>query len=283
MTTNPQLLSCATLPTNDVKLTAQLAQALAPFSQEVADQLLHPTALHVSEARSAKRTLEALALVPEPARSQEDDQEDDQEEKDQEELALATATASQILVQLQHPSSHRVPEPSLQDKVLVHAADAATSFLLKQHQHNQGWSLSLVAAMDPTSRAVERIFAVVKLFLARNSQMRIEVLNSLIVLHDVPLQQQVDMWVAYHNHSIIQRARKALKDNPTFKEVDLVFYAKLMEKAEQAEEKVDDRKKERMVTEYLINKGLLPATHSHKRAKKDDMTKALTPTTLRRI
>ena len=56
-----------------------------------------------------------------------------------------------------------------------------------------------------------------------------------------------------------------------------------MEKAEQAEEKVDDRKKERMVTEYLINKGLLPATHSHKRAKKDDMTKALTPTTLRRI
>jgi len=216
MATNPQLLSCATLPTNDLKVTAELAQALAPFSQEVADQLLHPTASLVSEARTARITLDALALVPEPARTQdneeeEDDQEDqeDQEEKDQEELALTTATASQILVQLQHPSSQRVPEPPLQDKILVHAADAATSFLHKQQQHNQGWSLSFVAAMDPTSRAVECIFAVVKLFLARNSQMRVEVLNSLVVLHDLPLQQQVDMWVAHYNPTIVQRARKA--------------------------------------------------------------------------
>jgi len=39
---------------------------------------------------------------------------------------------------LQHPNSKRVPEPSLEDKILVHASDAAIAFLHKQQQHNEG-------------------------------------------------------------------------------------------------------------------------------------------------
>jgi len=52
--------------------------------------------------------------------------------------------------------------------------------------------------------------------------------------------------------------------------VDLVFYAKLMEKAEHAEEKVDDQKKERI---KALSPSLLHRLGG-KKAKRDDVRKA---------
>jgi hypothetical protein len=127
-----------------------------------------------------------------------DQEEEEEEEEDKEELTMTTAAAALLSVDLQHPSTKRVPEPTLEEKVLLHDSDAAVAFLHKQQQHNKTWQLSTIKAMDPTSRAVERIFSVVKEFLERNSLMRVEVLNSLVVLHDLSLEQQVNVWLAHH-------------------------------------------------------------------------------------
>jgi hypothetical protein len=81
----------------------------------------------------------------------------------------------------------------------------------------------------------------------------------------------------------IKRARKAIDSNPTYSQVDTIYFAKLLEKSKKAQDKFDDNIKERIITTHLINKGILPSSAANKRAKKEDMAKGLGSNNLKRL
>ena len=275
MALSPNLLSNATLETADAKVMEEVNSVLAGLQGEVQTKLTTPDILPKSDTRANQRTQEAFRLVGAPTTAAEDDDQDDDKDQDDQEdsedeeqedgededetattavTTTTTTTTPVAVLDLRHPSKKLTAQPALQEKRLIHCGDAAKAFLFKQEAHNTSWTGSEVALMDATSRAVERIFAVTKVLMERNTQIRAHVLNCLLVPRDIDQKLLVDIWEEHKGRDIRKKARLAIKANPTTSAVDELYYHHLEEKIAAEQVKVDKKEKEKQLTDLVAKK-----------------------------
>jgi len=154
------------------------------------------------------------------------------------------------------PSSISIPTAKQRSMVMV--SDAAMSFLYHQRKHGSTWrNTDSLATFTATSRHVERMFAVTKIFLARNPNLRIELINSLISLHDLSILELCQIWEAHHSEQVKIQARNVLKSNPKVSDIDTLCFQNLATKASEEEQKQISRGKKRNIEESLIEAGLI--------------------------
>jgi len=237
-------------------------------------------------AASASNTDSRHAIVTEAAQEPEEPEEPEVEdgeivdEYEEEELACGVVVCAHPTLDLSRPDDKRVATPNLQSRVLVHIADAAKSFLFMQEKHNANWSTGASHDFQATSRAVERMFAVTKDFLERNSQTRIEVLSPLAILHDIPLRDLHKIWLEFGNLNLRRKARKALKGCPKTHEIDELHLLKVMEDTKEKGRKITEGEKLKLIGDHLFAVGVL---EQGKRPTKRKMEEALGKDEVKRL
>ena len=108
----------------------------------------------------------------------------DEEERDIEDhilLSPSSFTASPAIIQ--KPSNYSIARPAnleeLKNSLVV---DACRSFLFQVNKHTQHSEINQVSFFLPTSRSAERMFSQTKELLDRNKEMKIEVMNRILLL-----------------------------------------------------------------------------------------------------
>ena len=197
-------------------LESHLSAKLEEYRAEVLKQMSAASASNTDSRHAIELADVVTEAAQEPEEPEEPEVEDGEivDEYEEEELACGVVVCAHPTLDLSRPDDKRVATPNLQSRVLVHIADAAKSFLFMQEKHNANWSTGASHDFQATSRAVERMFAVTKDFLERNSQTRIEVLSPLAILHDIPLRDLHKIWLEFGNLNLRRKARKALKGCP---------------------------------------------------------------------
>ena len=152
-------------------------------------------------------------------------------------------------------------------------ADAAKAFLFEHRKHNGKWMIPDLIHFLPTSRDAERIFSFCKEYLDRNGELRVEVLNALLCLHDIPTEELAKMWQLYWDESIPARAAAALKACPKMEEVDAHYLEKLKNRVAENEQNLGEKEKKGRILEILKEMGVLRQEEG--RYLKRDLVQAL--------
>ena len=147
-------------------------------------------------------------------------------------------------IDLQAPTEKQVTTPTPKEQSTILTQDIVCAFFYQQKKHNStGWKVHPLSTFSATSRKVERVFSITKLFLDRNKDTRIEVINALICLHDFTQQELLDMWKTHRDHLTSQAAGKAIKANPTVREGDAVHWQKPLAKAMDGDKAIERKEK----------------------------------------
>ena len=224
--------------------------AIAPKDQAVQEQLTATMAniIKVSQETSTiqereNRESEATKLVG-ASQAQIELEDGEIGEEQEEEMVLLQGRVTPSTIDLKAPSDKRAPTPQLSERLATVAGDMAKSFLFHQEKHNKDQSLSLTFFMA-TSRKVERSFAITKLFLEKNSETRICVLDALLCLHDFSVTELHSIWQRFWEPSFSTTASKKLASNPTTREGDKIKLVGLLAKADQ-ETKSQEKKRQKV-------------------------------------
>ena len=260
---NPLLLESVPVQQNEgqellgSKLTAKFDQ----YRAELLKQMPLPS---INDADS-RQAIELARVITEsekePEESEEPEEPEEEEEdgeivEEEEELACGVVARVHPTLDLSRPEEKRVATPEICDRELIHITDAAKSFLFMQMKHNANWSTEISRDFQATSRSVERMFAVTKDFLERNSQTRIEILSPLAVLHDIPLSELQRIWLEHSDRDLKKKAQKALKDCPKTRDVDVLHLFKVLADASEKGRKIEEGEKLKTIGDHLVGAGL---------------------------
>jgi len=126
-----------------------------------------------------------------------------------------------------------------------------------------------------TSRSAERMFADTKVFLKRNPKTRIDLLEALVALKDIPSNELAQMWIDFHEkYHVRELARSALKQSATGRSVDDIYLQKLLATVARDEEKLDSMIQEAQIKAKLTELQILePQANKY---LKRDLQKAFT-------
>jgi len=217
------------------------------------------------ENPSERWALEAAGIRTEDLEKKEKGEGEEEEEERQEESEPSeiqrihsNSLQSQAPLTLERPSPIATsPPPPLDKRILTLVADAAKAYLYESQKHNGGWKESEVDFFLPTSRAAERLFSFVKEYLESNPDMRTEVLNSFLALHDLPVPLLVKIWETFWDPSVPSIAAEKLKDCPKISEVDQFYLEQLKKRVEKEERKDHEKLKTERITSILQERGVL--------------------------
>ena len=202
-------------------------------------------------------SIEPVALLVENKERSEKEQGKRQKAKGKEKETHMTLPTGRSL-DLSRPSPNPIvqPAPSIEERTKLLIADAAKAFLFEHQKHNGKWGVSDLEQFLPTSRTAERIFSFSKEYLDRNGEIRIEVLNALLCMHDIPIPVLAQIWKRFWSQDIVSMAAKALADCPKMEEVDAHYLEKLKVRINENESNLDEKKKKEKILGILREMGI---------------------------
>lgn len=181
---------------------------------------------------------------------------EDLEEEDESQFLNQAIQSSSPLLHL--PSKSNRGKPSLYQRALTLISDAALSFLAQQNKHGQSWRESpSLCFFASTSRHVERMFAICKLHLERNSQFRIELLSALVALHDLSIAEICGIWENEYDSKTCSQAKSVLTQNPKNADIDSFYLSELLRSSQEECEKQKRVSRKRGVEAILSENGFL--------------------------
>ena len=173
-------------------------------------------------------------------------------------------TSSQIL-SFPKPSSFHLSTPAnLEELQKYLVLDASRSFLYHTNKH---WKVDTheLSFFLPTSRAAERMFSFFKEYMQRNKDMRVDVINSFLCLHDLPVKCLVSMWSNYYNEGISHLTSKTLRNSARIAEVDSFCLQELQKKMKDNEKNWEKNKQKKIIASILKRRGIIDKDTYNKR------------------
>ena len=188
-------------------------------------------------------------------------QQDEEEESEmiiEEEFQKITSFNLSSSVVIKKPSTYTISAPSnIEELKNILVVDAARCFLYQINKHMKYSNTNQISFFLPTSRSAERMFSFTKELLDRNKEMRIELINCILCLHDLSNRELTEIWQTYYDDNIHGETTRIIANCPKITMVDDYCLQKLKTKIEESEAKETETLKRNKVLEILKNKGIL--------------------------